>query len=221
MPASSLYSADDERFGIVAVSQIFLLSPARCDGERARLLLNPNASFDLAVRLRTDRGAPVGEVFSFLSGLYFRGKLAYAHAFGRRRGAAPRAYVITTNRGLMLSHEYVRREDLLAFSRVDIAAGDERYVAPLRDAAQRLHAELTPRARIVLLGSIATGKYVDTLTQVFGARLLFPAAFVGRGDMSRGGLLLRCVREQRELEYQSVLGAVRRGKRPPKLEPFR
>lgn len=217
----SLYSTHAEWFAQMPVSQVFLLSPARCDGGRARMLLNPAASFELAERLRTDRGAPLGEVFSFLSGLYFRGKLAYAHAFGRRRGDAPTSYVITTDRGLVLPMEHVRREDLLAFSRVDIAAGDERYVAPLHAAAERLHAELTPRARIVLLGSIATGKYVDTLTRVFGERLLFPAEFVGRGDMSRGGLLLRCVREQRELEYRSVLGAVRRGKRPPKLEPLR
>ena len=217
----SLYSTHDEWFGRMAVSQIFLLSPARCDGERARTLLNPAAKFDLAERLRSDRGAPLGEVFSFLSGLYFRGKLAYAHSFGRRRGDGPTSFVITTDRGLMLPMEHVRRDDLLAFSRVDIASGDERFVAPLHAAAERLHGDLAPRARIVLLGSIATGKYVDTLTRVFGGRLVFPAEFVGRGDMSRGGLLLRCVREQRELEYQSVLGAVRRGKRPPKLEPLR
>ncbi|HVX41220.1 MAG TPA: hypothetical protein VHB25_16755 [Gemmatimonadaceae bacterium] len=185
------------------------------------MLLNPKARFDLAVRLRTDHGAPLGEVFSFLSGLYFRGKLAYAHEFGRRRGAAPTSYVITTDRGLVVPQEHVRREDLLAFSRVDIGAGDDRYIAPLHAAAERLHAELTSRAHIVLLGSIASGKYVDTLTRIFGERLLFPSEFVGRGDMSRGGLLLRCVREGRELEYQSVLGAVRRGKRPPKLEPLR
>jgi hypothetical protein len=39
--------------------------------------------------------------------------------------------------------------------------------------------------------------------------------------MSRGGLLLRCVRDRRELEYVPVLGAVRHGPRPPRLEPVR
>jgi hypothetical protein len=71
---------------------------------------------------------------------------------------------------------------------------------------------------VVLLGSIATGKYVDTLIESLGPRLLFPSDFVGRGDMSRGGLLLRSAREGRELDYIPVAGALRRGKRPPKLD---
>jgi hypothetical protein len=71
---------------------------------------------------------------------------------------------------------------------------------------------------VVLLGSVASGKYVDILTKVFNHRLLFPCDFVGRGDMSRGGLMLRCVDEARELEYVPVHGAVRHGQRPPKLQ---
>ena len=72
-----------------------------------------------------------------------------------------------------------------------------------------------------LTGSIATGKYANILIDAFGERLRFPIDFVGRGDMSRGGLLLRCAQEGRQLEYQAVVGAVRHGKRPPKLEPAR
>jgi hypothetical protein len=72
----------------------------------------------------------------------------------------------------------------------------------------------------VLLGSIATGKYADILMEAMGERLVFPREFVGRGDMSRGGLLLRQVREGRELEYIPVAGAVRHGQRPPKLAPL-
>ena len=194
---------------------IFLLSPARCDGERARLLLNPAATFELARRIAQPPGAPLGEVFSFLSGLYFRAKLAYARAFGRR------SLVITTDRGLMDPDVPVTRDDLLAFAAVDIAAGDDRYQVPLERDVQRLATERGARSRVVLLGSIATGKYADVLLAAFGARLLFPREFVGRGDMSRGGLLLRAVREGRELEYAPVLGAVRRGPRPPKLGPLR
>jgi hypothetical protein len=41
---------------------------------------------------------------------------------------------------------------------------------------------------------------------------------VGGGDMSRGGLLLRCVRAGRELVYVPVAGALRRGGRPARLE---
>lgn len=202
------------------MSQVFLLSPARCDGERARVLLNPGASFELAERLR-GAGAPIGEVFSFLSGLYFRGKLAYARAFGQRARRAPSIFVITTDRGLVPPEQIVRRDDLLAFATVDIATADSRYHEPLRRDVSGLAATLGQRSRAVLLGSIATGKYVDTLLSAFGPRLVFPQEFVGRGDMSRGGLLLRCVNEERELEYVPVEGAVRRGKRPAKLEPRR
>lgn len=202
-------------------TQVFLLSPARCDGERARVLLNPDATFDMAERLQSAQGAALGDVFAFLSGMYFRGKLAYARKFGTRAGASPTAFVITANRGLVAPDVHVRRDDLLAFGNMDIASGDERYLAPLRRDARGLDAELGREARIVLLGSIATGKYTDVLLETFGNRLLFPAEFVGRGDMSRGGLLLRCVREGRELTYAPVLGAVRRGKRPPKLERIR
>jgi hypothetical protein len=203
------------------MNQVFLLSPARCDGERARVLLNPDATFALAERLRSEDGVPLGEVFSFLSGLYFRGKLAYARAFGRRPRQQPCSLVITTDRGLMDPDAHVRRSDLLAFAKVDIAAGNRAYLDPLERDVEALARAAGPSARVILLGSIATGKYVDTLVDAFGKRLLFPSDFVGRGDMSRGGLLLRTVREGVELEYEPVVGAVRHGKRPPKLERIR
>ena len=74
---------------------------------------------------------------------------------------------------------------------------------------------------MVLLGSVASPKYVDVLTAIFGERLKFPIDFVGRGDMSRGGLLLRQAREGVELPYVPVIGAVLHGARPPKLPPLR
>lgn len=202
-------------------SRVFLLSPARSDGERAKLLLNPRASFPLAVKLREPDGAELGEVFSFLSGLYFRGKLTYASAFASAPRRVPPVLVITADRGLVPPETRIRRDDLERFSAVDISAGDERYLAPLQRDATNLGAVLGRTARVVLLGSIATGKYVDTLLAVFGRRLLFPREFVGRGDMSRGGLLLRSAREGRELEYVPVAGATRRGSRPPRLERIR
>src|SRR5205823_6058496 len=91
----------------------------------------------------------------------------------------------------------------------------------LRRDARRIHAAVDASRRIVLLGSIATGKYVDVLGEIFDQRLQFPADFVGRGDMSRGGLLLRSVASGEELAYVPVLGAVRHGKRPPRLERIR
>ena len=71
----------------------------------------------------------------------------------------------------------------------------------------------------MLLGSVASAKYADLLAPVLGARLLFPSDFVGRGDMSRGGLMLRCVAEGRELPYVRLVGAQRHGPRPARLSP--
>jgi hypothetical protein len=204
--------------GGTTMSRVFLLSPARCDGRRATMLLNPRAEFELALRLRPEaEGAPIGEVFSFLSGLYFRGKLTYATAFSAASTDGLSSRIITTDRGLLNPTSIIRRPDLVAFSSVDIASGDERYLAPLRRDAEQLGRAIGETGQVVLLGSIATGKYVDTLIDIFGDRVLFPIEFVGRGDMSRGGLLLRHAREGRELEYQPVRGAIRHGRRPPKL----
>lgn len=182
--------------------------------------MNPAASFDLAGRVRSS-GAPLGEVFSFLSGLYFRGKLEYARAMTAARDGDAGIRVITTNRGLRPPSERVTQADLIAFGDIDLGAGDARYLVPLRRDAENMARTLPSASRVVLLGSIATGKYVDILLETFGERLLFPAEFVGRGDMSRGGLLLRHARSGVPLDYVPVAGAVRRGKRPPKLAPLR
>ena len=200
------------------ISRVFLLSPASCGGERARLLLREEASFPLALELR-ERGAPLGEVFAFLSGLYFRGKLAYARAFAAPPPGIAGALVITPTRGLVDPATRVTRDDLLEFADVDVAAGGERYRGPLARAVAALAVAAGPDCQAVLLGSIATGKYLDVLQQVLGERLRFPLEFVGRGDMSRGGLLLRCVEEGRELTYAAVPERPLRGTRPPKLPP--
>jgi hypothetical protein len=200
--------------------RIFLLSPASCSGRRARLVFNPQARFEVATRLRSPGGAPLGEVFSFLSGLYFRGKLAYARQFARPPEGMPGVLIITASAGLLAAGEPVTLRHLERFARVSIDAAENRYRRPLARASRGL-AERADGCEIVLLGSIASGKYVDILGKVFGERLLFPAEFVGRGDMSRGGLLLRRAREGRELVYLPVLGAVRHGPRPAKLPRLR
>ena len=182
--------------------------------------MRPQAEFPLARRLRTREGAPLGDVFSFLSGLYFRGKLAYANRFVQPPEGIPGVLVITPTRGLMPAPTPVTTRTLRGFAAVDIHHADARYRKPLEKHARALYGAF-PEADYVLLGSIASDKYVDVLTAVFGERLLFPPAFVGRGDMSRGGLLLRCVDSGQELEYAPVKGAVRHGARPPKLEPRR
>ena len=190
------------------------------------MVLSDRAEFDLAVRLRHADGVAIGEVFAFVSGLYFKGKLAYATAFARPPEpgaplAGSGALVITPTAGLRPVETAVTPDALRAFAGVDIAANDPRYRRPLVASARALDEEIGPECDVVLLGSIASAKYVDVLTDVFGERLLFPIDFVGRGDMSRGGLLLRCVRSGEELRYAPVAGAVRHGPRPPRLAPIK
>jgi hypothetical protein len=126
--------------------------------------------------------------------------------------------VITSCAGLLPPETPVRREDLQRFSRVPIALTEPAYRKPFTRDARRLLRE-KPGLTVVLLGSIATDKYCGVLLDIFGDRLLFPSEFVGRGDMSRGGLLLRAARDGRELGYAPVARAIRHGPRPAKLDP--
>jgi hypothetical protein len=195
--------------------RIFLLSPAHLGGKRAELLLGGRGRFALAERLRRGEHVALGEAFSFLSGLYFRGKLAYARRFVRAPVATAGIQVITSNRGLLPVDTPVTAEELRALADTPIHAEEPEYRDPLRRDLMALD-QAHGRGEswdVVLLGSIATGKYVDVLLDVVGERLLFPTDFVGRGDMSRGALLLRAARTEIELAYASVAGAVRRGPR--------
>ena len=201
--------------------RIFLLSPAHCGGERARLVFKDAAQFELARRVREPGGAPLGDVFTFLSGLYFRGKLAYARAFARPPEGVPGILVITANDGLRSPEHSVDVQTLRRYAKGSIDEGNAGYRRPLLRDARLVDTAAGPGCEVVLLGSVASDKYVDVLLGVFGNRLLFPSTFVGRGDMSRGGLMLRCVDAGRELDYIPVTGAVRHGPRPPKLEPRR
>jgi hypothetical protein len=183
--------------------RIFLLSPANATGARGRLILGDSAQSPLAQRLRGE-GAPLGEVFSFISGLYFRGKLAYARAYADPPPGVPGIMVITAARGLVSPDKVVTFEELCDISSVPVATTESRYRIPLERDARALSMAMGEDCEAVLLGSIATPKYVEPLSGLFGARLMFPSEFVGRGDMSRGGLLLRCVREGTQLQYSRV-----------------
>ncbi len=159
-------------------------------------------------------GVPLGEVFTFMSSLYFRGKLAYATRFGR-------AYVITPGRGLLPADVLIRVEDLRKMADVPVDEAVAAFREPLVRDASTLARGIGPETQVVLLGSVATDKYVGPLLEVFGERLYFPPTFAGRGDMSRGGLLLRCTRAGTPLDYVPVRGAVRHGPKPPKLPRLR
>ena len=195
-----------------------MLSPANSGGIRARMLFSPNAQFDLAQRLRNS-SVPLGEVFSFISGLYFRGKLAYAERFKNPPPEVAGVHIITATSGLLLPEEPMTMATLNSISASNVHPENPEYRRPLDRDASRLRELLDPFTQVVLLGSIATEKYAQPLLEVFGERLLFPRDFVGRGDMSRGGLLLRCCSAGSPLEYVPVLGTTRRGRRSPKLTP--
>jgi hypothetical protein len=197
--------------------RIFLLSPASCAGKRAALLFNDRAEFDIARRVRDEPGAPLGEVFSFLSGLYFRGKLTYAREFQNpppRR--APGIQIITPTDGLYSPGTLVTLKDMERFASVPIDAEESRYRYPLERDAGKIAERIGQKCQVVLLGSVATGKYIDVLLPIFGERLVFPKEFLGHGDMARGGMLLQRAAAGAELTYLPVSDPLRLGIRPTK-----
>jgi hypothetical protein len=200
---------------LVDQRRIFLLSPASCGGKRAALLFNDRAEFDIARRVRKPPGAPLGEVFSFLSGLYFRGKLTYAREFQNpppRRAAG--IEIITPSDGLCSPGSLVTLKDLERFAAVPIDVEESRYRYPLERDAGKIAERIGPKCQVVLLGSVATGKYVDVLAPIFGNRLVFPQEFLGHGDMARGGMLLQRASSGIELTYVPVSDPSRLGSKP-------
>ncbi|HJU44739.1 MAG TPA: hypothetical protein VJ691_18065 [Vicinamibacterales bacterium] len=192
---------------------IFLLSPAFCGGRRAAILLNPQSQAVTARELRAGR-LSLGGAFAFMSGLYFRGKLAYAERFGR-------AYVITPTRGLQPPTMVFNLALLREFAVGDVSLDNPIYRSALERDVRAIAKTLPDGSQVVLLGSVASGKYVDVLLPILRDRLRYPVSFVGRGDMSRGGLLLRSAASGEELEYGPLIAGMRpRGPRPPKLDPL-
>jgi hypothetical protein len=192
---------------------IFLLSPAFCGGRRAAILLNPRSAAVTSEALRQHR-LTLGDAFAFMSGLYFRGKLTYAERFGH-------AWVITPTRGLQPPSTPFTLALLREFAVGEVSLDNPTYREALERDVHRIAKKLQPGSQVVLLGSVASGKYVDILLPVLGDTLRYPTSFVGRGDMSRGGLLLRSAASGEELEYGPLTAGVRpRGPRPPKLDPL-
>ncbi|HEX8254512.1 MAG TPA: hypothetical protein VF846_15315 [Thermoanaerobaculia bacterium] len=198
-------------------AKLFLLSPATLNGLRAKQLMSLRAKFALATQYRSEEGVEIGDAFAFMSALYFRGKIAYA-----RRFAVPSPlvgsgiFVITPGYGLVPADWRITEERMKRMRKIDVDVSTRNYVKPLRDHAQLIAQALDrdgdTEAQVVLLGSVATGKYVDVLWPILGPRLRFPTAFAGLGDMARGGLMLRAAREGKELEYRTLEGD---RKRPP------
>ena len=180
--------------------KVFLISPANLNGLRAKQLMSPRAKFDAAVMYRSEEGVPIALAFAFMSALYFRGKITYALQFADPANI----YVITPGFGLVHADWRITQERMKTLQKTDVDVRSRNYRKPLERDAKALAKSLPGDAQVVLLGSVASGKYVDILWPLFGERLVFPAMFAGLGDMSRGGLLLRAARANRELEYTSL-----------------
>ena len=148
-------------------------------------------------------GVPLGEVYRFISSLYFRGKLEYAQRFQNPPQGVAGVQIITGS-GLMLPETVITLEQLQKISATSIDAKNTDYRLPLDRDLLRLRDAVGGDVEVILLGSVATYKYIDPIQAVFGERLLFPREFLGLGDMSRGSILLRCCAQGSELEYVHV-----------------
>ena len=181
-------------------STVFLLSPANTSGLRAKQLTSPNATFEAAQLYRSVEGVPIALAFAFMSALYFRGKIAYALHFAEIENIR----VIAPGFGLVPPDWRLTPERMKTMSKTPVDIRKRNYRKPLERDALALAEQVDDDAQVVLLGSVASGKYVDILWPIFGSRLRFPSAFAGLGDMSRGGLMLRAVRANRELAYTTL-----------------
>jgi hypothetical protein len=197
--------------------RIFLLSPASTEGLRAQQLTSPRARFGAAERYRSPEGVTIAEAFTFMSSLYFRGKIGYARHF-----AAPPPemtlgteddgiLVIAPGFGLVPPSWRITAEEMKKLRRTPVDLKSRAYCAPMKKHVEQLR-DLAPTSWVVLLGSVATGKYVDLLLPALGDRLLFPRDFAGAGDMKRGGMMLRAVREDQELAYVTLAAPRRRAR---------
>ena len=135
---------------------------------------------------------------AFMSALYFRGKITCALHFAEQEGDVQ---VIAPGFGLVPPDWRITEERMKTLKNTEVDLSKRNYRKPFEKSAHELAQRLDNETSVVLLGSVATGKYVDVLLPIFGERLLFPAMFAGLGDMSRGGLLLRAARANRELDY--------------------
>src|SRR5215472_4621153 len=132
-------------------TRIFILSPARASGVRANQITSPSAEFNLAKRLR-QQGAALGEVFSFISGLYFRGKLAYARAFAAPPSNLAGAYVITASAGLLPPETWVTLDQLCQICAGEVHLDNPLYRQPLERDLRKLSRQAGPECEFVLLG---------------------------------------------------------------------
>jgi hypothetical protein len=173
--------------------KIFLLSPANASGKRAGYLTSGKSS--LSTEFRSTEGCALSEAYAFMSSLYFRGKLAYSQKYGDQ------SFIITPGFGLVSLDWKLTASRFSQIRETQVSAKSPVYVDPFRRDAEKIAAL---DSQIILLGSIATGKYLDVLKPIFGSNLFYPEKFKSLGDMSRGAMMLNSCREGVELDYVSV-----------------
>jgi len=183
-------------------TKVFLLSPANTSGLRAKQLTSPNSNFEAARLYRSAEGVPISIAFAFMSALYFRGKIAYALHFANPTPEG--VFIIAPGFGLVPWDWCITEERMKVMSKTAVDVRVRKYRMPLERDAAALANAIEKDTEVVLLGSVASGKYVDILLPLLGHRLRFPAEFAGLGDMARGGLMLRAVRANRELDYTTL-----------------
>jgi len=184
------------------MATILLLSPANVSGTRARQMISPRAMSAAGLAYRSPGGVTIANAFTFMSALYFRGKHAYARAFATedpRIGTT--AFVIAPGFGLVPLDWRLDQERMKKLARTKIDVRSRSYTMSLQKSCRELEARLAPDDTVVLLGSVASGKYVDVLEPVFGGRLRFPRIFAGMGDMKRGSVMLKAAASGVALEY--------------------
>ena len=174
------------------MSQFLLLSPANLNGIRGQRLFKSGRRSELAERVHSADGASVGEVFAHVSSLYFRGKLEYALHFA----GAERTRVIVSGYGLVAPDWSLTLERAERVRDCPVDPREPGYREPLERDLRSLDAE-----QVVLMGSLASRKYLDVLVPLLGDRLHYPKVFLGCGDMRRGSLCLKAVESGTELEY--------------------
>jgi hypothetical protein len=191
--------------------KVFVISPATAHGPRALSLRRPDSHSTLARQLK-EEGVPLGDVFTFLSGLYFRGKLEYARAFAHPPGdEGGGVYIITMTDGLVSPDARISVQDLERYALCP--EGTAAAMSTLEATARAVLKHIGSEGDVILLGSVGTGKYTNLLAPIFGERLLFPRDVLHIGQLARGALFLNRARERRELEYIPVAEIIRAGRR--------
>ena len=117
---------------------------------------------------------PLGEVFTYLSALYFRGKLAYAQAYAAPPPGCPGVWIITPTAGLVPHDVLIRLPKLRGFGRVPIHLKNRLYCSSLRRSARKLAGDIGPNCELILLGSIGTENISISSRRFSAAGCAFP-----------------------------------------------